>query len=196
MLTMSNTTNNYDNLHSGRLSCVMESFPIGVYTGMCIWLLVFTMMSPCVTNTSSKSMLRHFNYMQVVRVHFKTALSTLAAIIIASPRSVTVCAGLIAEFTCVTGNGALLEWTVDGMAAYKMSVQARNINYTTSSYILNGTSGYKSTLTVYGSLANSNVSVRCNALPPQPNSQVFSSDAAILLVQGTRYSIDECVLLN
>ena len=94
-----------------------------------------------------------------------------------------MCAGVNAEFHCVT-SGASLQWSVDGVEAYRSAVQERNISFITTSYSKDGSFGYRSTLSVYGSIANSNSSIKCSALY---NSVVYESDLAVLLVQGINH---------
>ena len=80
---------------------------------------------------------------------------------------------------------------MDGVDAYIQSIQSRNITFLTTSYYNNGSYyGYTSTLSVYGSRANSNSSIQCTALS---NNQIFGSDVVILLVQGI---VHKYALLN
>ena len=106
---------------------------------------------------------------------------TNTSVIVTSPRNVTVCAGASAEFRCVT-SAALLQWSVDGVEAYRSAVQTRNISFVTTSYSKDGSYGYTSTLTVYGSIANGNSSIKCSALY---DNVLYESDVAILVVQGS-----------
>lgn len=113
-------------------------------------------------------------------IHF--LLIEYSDVIVASPISVTVCAGENAEFYCTTANGAPLRWSVDGMDAGTNAVNARNISFVTRTYYQSPSSnGYTSTLTVYGSIANSNSSIQCFA---RYNNVIFETDVAVLLVQG------------
>eukprot|EP00731_Ephydatia_muelleri_P011676 Em0006g570a len=79
-------------------------------------------------------------------------------------------------------NDMITTWSVDGVEAYRSAVQERNISFITTSYSKDGSFGYRSTLSVYGSIANSNSSIKCSALY---NSVVYESDLAVLLVQGS-----------
>lgn len=146
----------------------------------------FSLVDPsCLTNTSkSRSIVvMHAGVLILPMLFFPFPYRDrwlYSGVIVTSPRNVTVCAGASAEFRCVT-SAALLQWSVDGVEAYRSAVQTRNISFVTTSYSKDGSYGYTSTLTVYGSIANGNSSIKCSALY---DNVLYESDVAILVVQG------------